>query len=405
MNRRATNTAFAMLAALVSTVFIAGCKDSGPSARSFVKNSTNAPVRIAVIPFDNVTRDENAGKVVTNTVLVYLLSTGYFDVVEPGVLDEAMATASPPIRETSGSLKPKDLRYLADKLGVDAIIVGAVEDFGEVRINNDSYPSVSFSARMVNARTGEILWADTVSKAGADKEKLFGIGRVSSLGKLCKLAVAEMAASMQKHGETILAHLRSTVAAAPAGQQTSGPPQQTADHGTELPSAATPTAPEKPESAAVAQKPSGQAVEPSVSGAANGKVGGKAADETKEYAEADLKALLIDVAGFKKSEPAYEKHFHASVEARYTIGEGPQFVEVRLTDYRRAATAAKFMEHYHPGTSPAVFGGLPAYVYTSGFGYQHTNLAVGRFGLFIKGPEAKKESIEALAKALIAALQ
>ena len=49
--------------------------------------------------------------------------------------------------------------------------------------------------------------------------------------------------------------------------------------------------------------------------------------------------------------------------------------------------------------------GLPAFITTSEFGYEHVDLAVGRFGLFVRGPAAKKDDVEKVASALVAAIK
>ena len=103
---------------------------------------------------------------------------------------------------------------------MDAILTGMVEEYGEVRIGNETYPSVSFSSRLVNARDATIVWAGMVSRTGADKVLLFDIRRISSMGKLVKSAVQSMASSMLHDQDRIVAALRpaaSTPASAAAG--------------------------------------------------------------------------------------------------------------------------------------------------------------------------------------------
>jgi polysaccharide biosynthesis protein PelC len=378
---------------IAATLVITGCKDDGPSSKVFVKNGTKRLPRVAILPFDAVgnVRSQDAGRVVTNTVITYLLSTGLFEVVDPGELDEAMVSNQ--IRLGEG-LKKADLQAIQKALNVDAVIYGLVEEYGDVRVGNDSYPSVSFSARLINAHTGTIVWAGTISKTGADKVTLFDIGRISSMGKLCKAAVQDMARSMSASYDGVMVALADTgpsIAVASTDTHTAAPTDTTATPSVENP-AATPNIIVTP---AVMATPAPAAIA----------AGGKSADESKTYGEAELKALLPDIAGFSRGDFDYDSHGHGTLNGRYNLTGGNQFVEVKLVDYLKASAAASYVEMVHPGEDSVKFVGLTAFVKTSDFGYEHVDLAVGRFGLLVRGPAAKKDDVERAASALVAAIK
>ena len=354
---------------------VSGCKDGGPSTRIFVKNGNTKRLRVAVLPFDNVSRDQDAGRVVTNTIFTYLLSTGNFDVVEPGVVDAA--TASEGLRSTNG-VTQEVCQKLQTKLNADAFIMGMVEEYGEVRIGSDSYPSISFSARLVDAHTADILWAATISKTGADNVKVFDIGRVSSLGKLTKQAVATMAASLSKSKPYLLAGMQG----APGGTDTQViKTSDTGKNGATTTSTSTSSTP-----GVLAQT-------------------AKYLDEAATYGEKELTPLLKDVGTAKLGEITYKKHYHDTIETKYQIGGGVKFVEVRLADYRKPAVSEKFIKTYNSVGQSTTFENLPAFTGESGFGYYHLDMAVGRFGVFLRGPKDNKADIEALGKGIIALLR
>lgn len=382
----------AVAAAAVVVLAVAGCKDDSPSSRVFVKTGTGLGPRIAVVPFDAVgnVRSQDAGRVVTSTVITYLLSTGLFDIVDPGELDEMLVSNQ--IRVTEG-LRKTDLDALQKALNLDGVILGLVEEFGDVRVGNDTYPSIAFSARLINARTGGIVWAGTISKTGADKVTVFDIGRVSSISKLCKAAVEDMAKSMAKSFNEV------RVALAP-GESTQSV-TVASSHGTESPvTPATPThgstsAPTAPTTPTVPTVPTGEATA----------AAGKSADEAKTYAEAELRSLIPDVPGYAKVEFGYRKHFHDTIEGSYTFAEGKQSVQVKLVDYQKIARAERFVRMYHTDEQPARFAGLPAFIRNGDCGYESIDLAVGRFGLFVKGPSARKDDVEKVAAVLVAAVR
>jgi hypothetical protein len=394
--------------AVVVLVTLTGCKDDGPSSKIFVRNGVARPIRVAVLPFESIGRQEDAGQVLTNTVLAYLLSTNVFEVVDPGTLDDAMSSAEGgPYRTIIEALKPKNLQTLQKMLNLDAVIVGTVEEYGDVRIGNDSYPSLSFSARLVDARTGNIIWMGSISKTGADKVTLFDIGRVSSMGKLCKSAVREMAQSMLKSQQMLTLALKPEGGLSPAVLEKQRQ-AKALEHGTALP-AAVEVAARQPESPAPVEQPTTQpATQPTAPAQAEqpAATGGKSTDETKSYGQTELTALLGDASGFKRGEVKYSKHFHDTVEARYTIGDGPGFVDVKLVDYRKVASAQKLVAHYHPGENEGKFRNRPAFVTSnSTFKYTYVDMPVGRFGLFVKGPEARTADMERLVESLINLLQ
>jgi hypothetical protein len=353
-----------LLGATLLLLAAAGCKQN---LKVYVDQQNGERMRIAVLPFDNVSPNQEAGRVVTQTAITYLLSTGAFEVIEPGVVSAAMAETG--VRVNDG-ISTDDCRKLQAKLSAQAFLVGMVEEFGDVRINADSYPSFSCSARLIDAETAKILWAATISKTGDDNVKIFDIGRVSSLGKLTKLAMGTMADSLATSKKTLLAGMGKYPTATP----TQEPPKTT----------------------------------PGTTGPA------KYLDEAPAYGEKELSGLLKDVEKFKAGVVTYTKHFHDTVETTYVIDGTNKGIQVKLVDYRTPATTEKFLVHYHPDDTATSFAGLKAFAgqttdspvhQTPPAFYYHLDLGAGRFGLFLRGPKEKQVEIEALATGLINALK
>lgn len=362
---------FMLLAAILTLALVSGCKEGGPSTKIFVQKGTGQRIRIAVLPFDNVSRDQEAGRIITNTVITYLLSTGRFDVVEPGVVYAAMAESS--VRSVNEGLTVDICRKLQKQLNADAFIVGMLEEFGEVRIGSDTYPSISFSARLVDARTANILWAATISKTGAEGVKIFDIGRVASLGKLAKLAVRDMAESLSKSEPQILLAMSPGVS---------------------------------PE-VNVAQKPGTTDITQvsATQGAPEPAQQTRYLDESAAYGETELSALLKDIGDAKLGPITYKKHFHDTIETAYKLATAGKSVEVLLVDYKKVDTAKKFVAHDHPGETETTFESLPAFTSESDFGYYHLDVAVGRFCIFLRGPKDQKAVIDSLGQGIINSLK
>jgi hypothetical protein len=358
--RRLPAPALLLLAAgLVLAVLTAGCRDAGPSTQVYYRNASGQRLRIAVIPFLSPANAPDAGPVVTSTVITYLLSTGAVDVVEPGTVDQAMRAARF-VPTATGGMDPQMTAALQGSLGVDAYLMGQVEEYGDVRMGPDTYPSVSFSARLIRASDNTIVWAASISKTGADRVKVFDIGRISSLGKLTKLAVDEMALSLRAHAADLLA-------APGMSAPVPGPAQQASQHRLQK-----------------------VMLNPAFS------------DEARAFGEADLKALLPEVSGFTRGTVEYSKHFHDAVAARYRA-EGA-IIEVKLIDYQKADTASKFVAQESPGMQRETIGELPAYTSASTpdhAGFVHFNAVVGRFGLYISAPQDAADEARKLTDAII----
>ena len=369
------------IAAVVCIAFVAGCNDGGPSTKIFVKKDNGRKLRVAVLPFDNVARDAEAGRVITNTVVTYMLTTGYFDVVEPGVVYAAMGSTG--VRTTEG-MTPEASAKLQPLLNADIYVTGVVEEYGEVRVGADTYPAVSFSSRLLNARTNEIMWAATISKTGAEGAKIFDIGRISSLGKLSKLAVKAMADSLIKSKAQIFSGVQPGAAAS-------------GDAGNGEPSSVSPTA-----TPATTPTPT-----PAASGgtAAATTAGAKYMDEALVYGEPEMTALLKDVGDAKLGVVRYSKHYHGTIETQYQLTAGGKIIDVKLVDYKKVATAAKFVEQETPSGEKGSFDSHSAVTDTSEFDYFHLNIAAGRFGIYLRGPSAQKAETEALGKGIIALLK
>lgn len=339
----------------VGLALLAGCNGGGPSTRVFVRREGQPRLRVAVLPFASASRDQDSGRVMTDAVITYLLASNLFEVVEPGLVDRAAAE----IRfnpQAGQGLDSETLSALQQRLGVDAYIVGQVSEFGEVRIGPETYPNISFTARMVRASDATIVWAARISKTGADTIKVFDLGRVTSLGKLTNMAVAAMAGSLVSARSRISASF-----APPAPGETP---------------AALPLA--------VPAAPTGRFL-----------------DESRQYTPEELRALLPEISGMTRDAVDYSKHAFDTVHTFYRRERVA--TEATLVDYLKSATAARFVEQESAGLAPGKVQQLPAFSGPSGPqtpGYEHLNVQLGRFGLFVRGPDA--DDLQRVVQAVVA---
>ena len=120
---------------------------------------------VAVLPLDNLTNDKAAGEIVKQVVISELLASGLVDVVIPG---EVMSAISELGIQNISSLNKNQIKALGNALNVEAVIIGSVEQYGDVRSGNMSAPEVTITLMMADVESGNIIWSITLTRGGLD---------------------------------------------------------------------------------------------------------------------------------------------------------------------------------------------------------------------------------------------
>src|SRR5436190_4157131 len=154
------------------------------SAQAPSSGATPRKKRVAVFDFDYATvhsgvaaifgKDIDIGKGVTDLLVTYLVKDGTYSVIERKALDKIMAEQN---FSNSERANPSSAAKIGKLLGVDAIIVGSITQFGNETQNTnvggagrtlggfgigglgkkESSAIVAMDARIVNIDTGEIM--------------------------------------------------------------------------------------------------------------------------------------------------------------------------------------------------------------------------------------------------------
>ena len=124
---------------------------------SFVK-------RVAVLPLDNLTNEKFAADAVRHVVISELLASGLVDVVVPG---DAVAAVDNLKLKPGQSLNAEQIKALGKSLKVQAVILGAVEKYGETRMGNISAPEVAITLMMADTSSGSVIWSVSKTRGGA----------------------------------------------------------------------------------------------------------------------------------------------------------------------------------------------------------------------------------------------
>jgi TolB-like protein len=118
---------------------------------------------IAVLPFENFTKDDFAGEKIRRIVITELLSRGV-DVTEPGEVTRLLRELN--VRSLR-SVKTEKIQKTGETLGVDAMMLGSVEAFGISQGINVTYPEVTINLMLLETGSGNIIWSVRYSTGGA----------------------------------------------------------------------------------------------------------------------------------------------------------------------------------------------------------------------------------------------
>jgi TolB-like protein len=132
----------------------------------------NPTKKVCVLPFDNISKEQDVNLKVMEIFLTELFSAGIFeDIVDPIQANAALGGMR--IRKPD-SLDKETIKALGDRLGVQYLILGSVTDYDYGKAK-DSAAQVGLSVRMIDVDTGNILWTGNDYKNG-DKSmgRIFG---------------------------------------------------------------------------------------------------------------------------------------------------------------------------------------------------------------------------------------
>jgi hypothetical protein len=129
---------------------------------------------VAVMPFENLSRDKLAAERVRDTFMNNLLSTSPLYVIPPGEVARGIDRAGI-VNPTTPSAE--EILKLAVIIKANAVITGVVREYGEVRSGSTPANLISISAQMHEVQTGTVVWTASSTKGGITMwDRLFGGG-------------------------------------------------------------------------------------------------------------------------------------------------------------------------------------------------------------------------------------
>jgi polysaccharide biosynthesis protein PelC len=177
-----------LMVAWCLTVF-SGC---GTTPVSYVHPTADLTyiTTVAIVPFQNLTQERGAEGKMANMVAAEVLRRGVFDVVEFGEVIKVLREEG--FRPEEGLINKNMAERAGKRLNAQAFITGSVQEYGLSRGGGSTYPEVSLSLSLIDAKSHKILWEATHSlKGGTLLDRLFGIGKKSP-SDLSQELVADM---------------------------------------------------------------------------------------------------------------------------------------------------------------------------------------------------------------------
>ena len=129
---------------------------------------------LAVLPFENFSRDKLAGERVRDTFVNNLLATGAIYVIPSGEVARGLLRTGV-VNRSAPSLE--EVTKLAAIIKADALITGTVREYGEVKSGTASANVISLSMQMIEVQSQKVVWTATSTKGGIRLvDRLLGSG-------------------------------------------------------------------------------------------------------------------------------------------------------------------------------------------------------------------------------------
>jgi len=160
----------------VCLILFLGCGCVGTGENTYKNSLMNfgSIQKVAVLPFQNLSTDDDAPERVRDTFMVMLLATEAIYVLPPGEVERGIERSS--IRNHSTPTL-EEVQKLGQILSVDAVITGVLREYGTVRSGQTQANLISISVRMMEVETGSIVWSAASTKGGVGVvDRIFGGG-------------------------------------------------------------------------------------------------------------------------------------------------------------------------------------------------------------------------------------
>lgn len=164
---------------VLSLVVLSGCSTGSMKYRNY-QADTSYISKVAVLPFNNLSSDQYAPERVRTMFVVDLMSRNRWEIVEQGEVSKVLGQilrASGAIEGGVIEVNNESLKLLGERLGVQAVIVGSVNEYVGSRSSGGTNEEISVASKMLDASSGVVLWQSVSTiKAESAWRAFLGLG-------------------------------------------------------------------------------------------------------------------------------------------------------------------------------------------------------------------------------------
>lgn len=170
-------------------ILISGCASFQEDLYVDSNMDFTAIQKVAIMPLQNLTAEEEAADRVRDTLQGMLLATEAFYVLPPGEVARGFTRAG--IRQPA-TPTAEELKSLRGVLGLDAVFTGVLREYGVVRSASSSANMISLSLQLIEVESGTVVWSASSTKGGITLvDRLLG-GSASPMNDVTEQAINEL---------------------------------------------------------------------------------------------------------------------------------------------------------------------------------------------------------------------
>jgi hypothetical protein len=147
------------------------------------------PHRVCILPFENLTPNVAAPRIVADILAVRMAGATAFEVVEPAVLRAGAAKAGV---TTFRDITVEGLRRIAPAVGTTLFVKGTIFDFVDPAAGEGADPQIQLELTVLDAENDRAVWSAQHSRKGSEYTGLLMLGAVTTAVSLTDRVVAEM---------------------------------------------------------------------------------------------------------------------------------------------------------------------------------------------------------------------
>jgi polysaccharide biosynthesis protein PelC len=147
----------------LAVISLAGCASTATEMYRDPNMDFGAVRTIAVMPFVNLSKDQLAGERVRDVFINALLATGAVYVLPTGEVARGVTRVE---IQSPLTPSPEEIIKLGKAIKAEAIVVGTLREYGDVRSGSASANAISMSLQVMETETGKVVWSASTTKGG-----------------------------------------------------------------------------------------------------------------------------------------------------------------------------------------------------------------------------------------------